>query len=516
MSFIAKWGCLAGILLGVDKDLSQPIAKSHDLKRCPLILTVLCGAVLSSVILLTGCASIEAHDDPRALDPADLPQWVGEFKPQDHADGERVVFVGEGPSREQRHEARYEAIEDAVRHVAAYSGVQLRGEAIQADRVREGGTADEGFEVRAASRFDQQIGVGGILDIPLQIEDVIYERGPGGKYIAHVRLSADQEEIEQLRERQQDIQAPDISLEAARDRAFDRLDGQRAGEVDEKLWEEAQEADKAEGYARYLEGCPTCEHEEEAEQAIAEIKDSELWQRAQEEDDRHGYGVYLSECELCEQQQQAEVRLAEIEEQRLWEETQDAQSVSAYERYLAQCSTCEHEREAQQAIANLRATEATGMRPQGEGTVVDPETGLEWQRCAVGQEWNPQEEFCEGEAEEVSFERAQALAHNAARSPDGGGWRVPEVEELLSIVYCGDAAAAPPERDERCSDLAPSPPSPTLDSEAFTDAPEGHFWSGSRYEAFSGHGWVVSFESGRAFWSDEGQRGYVRLVREAQ
>ncbi len=499
-----------------DKDLPTYITGSKDLISRPLIRSAVCGVALSLLLLLTGCASPDAHDDPRALDPADLPHWVGDFQPQDHADGERVVFVGEGPAREQRREARYEAIEDAVRHVAGYTGAQLRGEAIQADRIREGGGADEGSEIQATSSFDQQIGVGGILDIPLQVEEVVYERGRDGAYIGHVRLSADQQEMEELRERQQDIQAPEISLEAARDRAFDRLDGQRAQEVDEKLWEQAKDEHTAEAYARYLEGCPTCEKEEEAEQAIAEIKDAELWQRAQEEDDRHGYAAYLSECELCEHEEQAQVRLAEMEEQRLWDEAQAAESVSAYEKYLAQCTTCAHEREAQQAIAKLRATEATGLRPQGEGTVVDPDTGLEWQRCAVGQAWNPQDERCEGEAEEVSFERAQAVAHNAARSSEGGDWRVPEVEELLSIVYCGDTAAASPEQDERCSDLAPNPPSPTLDSEAFTDAPDGHYWSGSRYEAFSGHGWLVSFDSGRAFWSDKGQRGYVRLVREAR
>jgi hypothetical protein len=69
--------------------------------------------------------------------------------------------------------------------------------------------------------------------------------------------------------------------------------------------------------------------------------------------------------------------------------------------------------------------------PSSDGSeITDILTGLVWRRCAEGMGWNNATQACEGSAKEFTWE--DALDH--IRANRQGGWRIPNVKELFSIV----------------------------------------------------------------------------------
>lgn len=81
-------------------------------------------------------------------------------------------------------------------------------------------------------------------------------------------------------------------------------------------------------------------------------------------------------------------------------------------------------------------------------------------------------------------------------------WRLPRVEELLSIVDNG------------------APTSPSIDSEIyFPNTPARYFWSSSTYASYSGGAWHMDFNEGSDGsdgFSNKGSSFGVRLVRGGQ
>ena len=64
------------------------------------------------------------------------------------------------------------------------------------------------------------------------------------------------------------------------------------------------------------------------------------------------------------------------------------------------------------------------------GIIKDKVTGLEWRRCNAGESWNGASLTCEGDAIWV-------WGYEAVSYSDAGGFHVPNVEELRSLIYCG-------------------------------------------------------------------------------
>lgn len=106
------------------------------------------------------------------------------------------------------------------------------------------------------------------------------------------------------------------------------------------------------------------------------------------------------------------------------------------------------------------------------GTVIDHFTGLTWQRSLSSATYGPllsdAEAYCNG----------LTLA--------GGGWRVPSLKELLTLV-----------------DFCVPEPGPTIDNAAFPDTPSSWFWSSSA-STISG---VDFYISGVDFYSGAATRG---------
>jgi hypothetical protein len=113
-----------------------------------------------------------------------------------------------------------------------------------------------------------------------------------------------------------------------------------------------------------------------------------------------------------------------------------------------------------------------------DGTVRDAYTGLTWQQTTDGvmRPWAGSRAYCE----------ALPLA--------GGGWRLPGMKELQSLV------------DETRA-------SPSIDPTAFPDTPAEPFWTTTPALQFPGSAWRVSFENGYTYDANETYLYHARCVR---
>ncbi|MBP8284334.1 MAG: DUF1566 domain-containing protein, partial [Chromatiaceae bacterium] len=74
---------------------------------------------------------------------------------------------------------------------------------------------------------------------------------------------------------------------------------------------------------------------------------------------------------------------------------------------------------------------ASRFTDNGDGTVTDRATGLQWQRCSEGQTWSSG--TCTGTATGHTWQVALQLAE-AASYAGQSDWRLPNINELASIV----------------------------------------------------------------------------------
>ena len=135
--------------------------------------------------------------------------------------------------------------------------------------------------------------------------------------------------------------------------------------------------------------------------------------------------------------------------------------------------------------ASAEATIQEGRLAASGPLVYDPKTNLTWQRCALGQRWSPSGERCDGEPARITFDEAKTL--------ESKGWRVPTLDELMSIVM----------KDRM----------PTIDSQAFPDTFPVYFWATDNRDRSSA--WYVLFENGRSnhYFPPRTNRDAVRFVR---
>jgi len=119
----------------------------------------------------------------------------------------------------------------------------------------------------------------------------------------------------------------------------------------------------------------------------------------------------------------------------------------------------------------------------GDGTVKDTVTGLEWQQDVVGTfMWS------------ASAAPGSAQAYCQGLSLNGGGWRLPSLRELRSLV---DTAKK----------------NPAIDTDAFPDKNSGSFWSSTPKAASSFFVWHVEFMNGKVDYAGAPADLLVRCVR---
>ena len=137
-----------------------------------------------------------------------------------------------------------------------------------------------------------------------------------------------------------------------------------------------------------------------------------------------------------------------------------------------------------------------------EEIIQDVVTGLEWQRCSVGQTWNQEDLSCDGNA--TTHDWGDAIELTAQ-----GGFRVPTVEELRTIGFCSDTGFF---NLDGCYSFGTFE-RPTIVLEAFPSTPSSVFWTSTRYDE-NHNSRVVSFDYGYSSAISHRTDTYnVRLVR---
>ncbi len=122
---------------------------------------------------------------------------------------------------------------------------------------------------------------------------------------------------------------------------------------------------------------------------------------------------------------------------------------------------------------------AISYTDNGDGTVKDNGTGLTWQKQDNGatMTWAAGLQYC---------------ANNTAALP-GSGWRLPNINELLSLVDYARAA-------------------PTINS-VFTSTQSNSYWAATTYQGGTYYAWYVVFSYGYASYNNKTPSYYVRCVR---
>ncbi|AHE98501.1 serine protease [Thioalkalivibrio paradoxus ARh 1] len=143
-------------------------------------------------------------------------------------------------------------------------------------------------------------------------------------------------------------------------------------------------------------------------------------------------------------------------------------------------------------------------------TVVDLDTGLEWRRCALGQQWDGA--ACTGSAGTYSHAEAQqaTAAFNRSRASEEPAWRLPEIGELRGLVYCTSGTPAHFPDGTGCWG---SHGIPTLEPTVFPTSSTAGGWFWSRSIHTDGQAWGVDFNRGQALSYQMSAGSGVRLVR---
>jgi hypothetical protein len=117
--------------------------------------------------------------------------------------------------------------------------------------------------------------------------------------------------------------------------------------------------------------------------------------------------------------------------------------------------------------------------------VRDERTGLTWAKEPTAvDDWMP-----ETEARIASEFKASRLAGL-------DGWRIPTLEEQVSILHTGR---------------------PSINADFFPNCPSDWFWTSTVYAPSPGDcAWVVLFSNGDAYWYNRDFNGFVRAVRASQ
>ena len=131
-----------------------------------------------------------------------------------------------------------------------------------------------------------------------------------------------------------------------------------------------------------------------------------------------------------------------------------------------------------------------------DGTVVDTQTGLMWQRCSYGQAFNADTQTCSGSAQQLTWQQALQSAQTDTFA-DYDDWHIPNAKELASIV------------EHTCVE-------PSINNLAFLNTSNDNYWSSTSAITPADHTWVYEFYSGKNSLHDKTTDVFVRLVRYQQ
>jgi len=125
-----------------------------------------------------------------------------------------------------------------------------------------------------------------------------------------------------------------------------------------------------------------------------------------------------------------------------------------------------------------------------DNTITDNVTGLVWRRCSQGKN---DDATCTGTAGTYTWENALLQCEN--ETADGGGWRLPNMRELMSIVDFGKATT------------------PKINTAYFPGTASDYYWTSNTDVSITASALKVLFSAGNVVYSDKTTDAYVRCIR---
>ncbi|MFY8298627.1 DUF1566 domain-containing protein [Pseudoalteromonas sp. SS15] len=140
-----------------------------------------------------------------------------------------------------------------------------------------------------------------------------------------------------------------------------------------------------------------------------------------------------------------------------------------------------------------------------DGIVLDRSTGLMWQQCEVGLNYNADNKTCIGSTQKLTWQQALLEANDNSHA-GFTDWHVPNIKELASII------------DHSCV----SPALPQLElgvflfSNELISGEEGDYWSSTTVTLEPQYAWTFQVSDGKNRYLKKTQTGRLRLVRYAK
>ncbi|TWI60600.1 uncharacterized protein DUF1566 [Desulfobotulus alkaliphilus] len=146
--------------------------------------------------------------------------------------------------------------------------------------------------------------------------------------------------------------------------------------------------------------------------------------------------------------------------------------------------------------------------------IEDTRTGLVWQRCSLGQEWDNTSQNCVGRAIYYRLEEARQQASNHYFHPNDqepSGLGLPGKEQLLSLVYCPGQPQTPDSPGS--GECDGSYDEPTIIQNVFPDTERITYWTQTPMGEGSSTYYGVNFSTGELSRHNSPNSSYpVRLV----
>jgi hypothetical protein len=156
------------------------------------------------------------------------------------------------------------------------------------------------------------------------------------------------------------------------------------------------------------------------------------------------------------------------------------------------------------AESDLNTLNVDRFRDNGDDTVTDTKTGLQWKRCYEGQSLS--NGICLGEPKKFSWYSAVKRFKKTSFAGKND-WRLPSIEELSTLVFC------PKNIRTNLNACDGHYQRPTLNTKAFPSDYAPWVWSGSSRSSESVFAMYVYFGNGEEHWDPKDSAHTVRLVR---
>jgi hypothetical protein len=242
-------------------------------------------------------------------------------------------------------------------------------------------------------------------------------------------------------------------------------------------------------------------------QATSFDAEIETWKAAEFSTSISAYRAYLDAFPTGNFAIAAKIKLATLEEQAQQKATEERERTSATQLVMAQKLPDEKKQpESRRESTDTKGQMSDRYRDNGDGTLIDTLTKLQWMRCSVGQTWDGS--TCQGNASSHNFARALMVPKSLAGYSD---WRLPSIDELKTLVHC--SAGLPSKWNTTGTPCSRNSLAPVILIDAFPNTPNSFYWSDSAYTVFSPDKWLVNFENGSADGFSVSSEGKIRLVR---